>query len=364
MQVTAFGVDIWDLGYVLEVPNITEQRTFRGAKLITNEFDITVKNIDNAFSLNNPVSFICGTAWLYSSLIVKGDNGETIWDGIITRIVRNPENGTATITSKNSLFSRRMEIIDYETPAGTWETAAGAFKNICDAIGFTHYDNARVNQSINDLENANCYLKVNINPSDNMTFQQAAEKLALYGNADAYSHLNNIYFVHWKQNTATGSVTIIENDMKALPDSITEDESQIINEFSIGYFEDQGIPATDAANNNLGQFSRAKYETHDIADMQSGEGDNQIIFKDLVSAVYIGEGYIKKTHKNLGNNLVRPLTSFNFNIFANNKNWLTLQTPFNVTLSDEAWVAKTFEPFEFTINEMENDIRIYCMERP
>lgn len=363
-QVIFKNIDWYARGIVISIPKVTEQRTFQGDKLITNEFDIILDNRDNMFSINNPNSIFYGTSWLYETITIYGSSGELIWGGVIIKIIREHKNGTVTITSKNSLFSYRHEIIEYETTPGNWETIADAFKNICDNAGFTNYDITSVNQSINDLTSASCYVRVNINKSDNMTLQNVIEKLALYANADAYSHLNNIYFIHWKPTTGQGGVSLTIDDIKSLPESVREDEANIINNFSISYFEDQGIPATDADNNNIGSFSRAKYGSHDLPDMQSGEGDNQIIFKDLTSALYIGESYIKKTNKNYDSNLVRPLTQFYFNIFADNKTWLTLQSTFNLTLADEGWDETVFEPFEYTIDEDTDDIRLFVLERP
>ena len=356
--VTFLGEDIYDR--VISLPNITEKRTFRQDKLITNEYDIIVDNSDNYFSVTNIGSQVYGTKWLYSDITVTGTNGETIWEGVVTKIPRDVESGRADITSKNKLFEFRKEPIEYETPVGTWETPSEAFKNICDAIGYTNYDNNSVTVSTGQYQANNCYVRVNINKSDNLSFQQCIERLAIYGNADAYSHLNNIYFVHWVQFTGSGEVSFLEKDMKRLPSGVREDERNIINDYSIDY-QGSVTPATDSGNLNTGAASRAKYGVHALPDMRS-DSSGIVQYKNKVSADYIGNSYIVRTHKYVDTNRVRPLTSFNFSIFSDFRSWLTLQSKFDITLADEGWDNTTCEPFEFTINEDTDEIRIFAME--
>ena len=89
-QVIFYDIDIFDR--VISLPNITEQRTFRRDKLITNEYDIVVRNVDNFFTPTNKASLVYGTDWLYQPIKVIGDNDETVWDGIVTKIIRNVNN--------------------------------------------------------------------------------------------------------------------------------------------------------------------------------------------------------------------------------------------------------------------------------
>ena len=42
--------DIWALGYASNIINVTEQKTFKKDKLITNSYNLTVENYDNFFS--------------------------------------------------------------------------------------------------------------------------------------------------------------------------------------------------------------------------------------------------------------------------------------------------------------------------
>ena len=65
------GQDLVDLGYVIDIPDITERKTFQRDLVFINEFDFEVKNFDNFFSVNNSSSILNGVDWLYSSIQLR-----------------------------------------------------------------------------------------------------------------------------------------------------------------------------------------------------------------------------------------------------------------------------------------------------
>ena len=120
------------------------------------------------------------------------------------------------------------------------------------------------------------------------------------------------------------------------------------------------MPYKWKVNNNIGNISRNYYGVHSLP-ITNSSTNQQIIYKDLTSAIYIGEGYIKRTHKNL-DTLPEPLSKIRFNLFADNKEWITLQSYFRLTLPDESWTNKIFEVFEFTIDEDNDNIEVIAYE--
>ncbi len=360
-QVLFLGEDLYARGQVITYPAINEMKSFKNDKLITNAYDIQVRNEDNFFSLDNPVSPYNGINIYFQPIRVIGTKGEDIWNGIVTTILREHTSKTAIIRSKNSMFKFYERIIVYTS--SDWETGADAFKNISDAIGFTDYDTAAVQTSINQLTDANCLLKVDLQQEDGATFQSIIEKLGEYSNADVYSHNNIVFFVHWVRTTAdNSSISITEKDFKAVP-SVSEAIEEIVNDYSIGYDADNETPATDSNSNNIGSVSRTKYGTRSLPEMQSSEG-TQIIFKDKVSAIYIGEGYVRRTQKGIDTapQNPKPLVRTTFEIFSDFRSFINLQTRYRKTFSDESWTNKLFEIFEFTINEDEDKIAITSFE--
>ena len=168
--------------------------------------------------------------------------------------------------------------------------------------------------------------------------------------------------MHWVPFTGGVSISLNAGErdkFRSLP-QVTEIESDIINDYQIGYDGDSDTPATDSDNNNIGNISRDYYGTHSLPETNSGT-DQQIVYKDLTSAVYIGEGYIRRTLKNL-NTFPEPLSKIRFNLFADNKEWIDLQSFFKLTLSDEAWTDKIFEVFEFTIDEDNDNLEVIAYE--
>lgn len=355
-EVNIAGYDIFDLGYVESLPNITEKKTFQKDKLICNSYDIPVNNKDDFFSINNSKSIFNNIDWLYTPIEIKKD-GEIRWLGELIKILRNHNNKTAILKTKNSLFKFRKDKILYSS--STWETGADAFKNICDNYGFTNYNKKAVQDSINQLTANSCFLKVNITQSDNVTFQQIIEKLGEYSNADVYSHLNDVYFVHWQPFSGGVKVELIEEDLKTLP-TVEEDEKDLINDYRIGYDGDAGTPATDSNSGIIGNVSRSKFGTQSLPEMRS-DTRRQIVYETKAAAIYIGEGYINRVHKNLSTQ-PDPLTFQRFDLFADQRQWIDLNTYFKLTLSDESWTEKIFEIFEFTINEEEDNINLLAYE--
>lgn len=356
-KVLFLGMDLFDEGRVARISNISEKRTFNRDKLISNEYTVEVFNNDDYFTPGFSGSILNGVNWLYEPIQVVDEDDETIWSGLVTQIIRDHEKKTATIISKNSLFKNRKNKIEYQS--SDWETAAEAFRNICDSIGFTDYDQTSLQTSINNLS-GNSLLKVNFNLSDNVSFHDAVEKLAEYSNSDAYSHNNRIYFVHWKPFSGGVSVKLTEENLKTFP-IVSEDEKEIINDYSIGYDGDGGTPATDSNGSNAGSLSRSRYGTHSLPELDSGTG-SQISFRDEDSARYVGEGYIRRTHFNYLTN-PRPKQKIMFNISNTDFNqWITLTTKFRIVFSDEAWNSKAFEIFSFEINRDEDDIAIEALE--
>ena len=360
-QVLFLGQDLFAQGRVTSYPAINEMKSFKGDKLITNDYSIEVKNEDDFFSVGNPKSILAGQDYLFKPITVIGSKSEIIWSGIVTNIVREHREKTAIINSKNTMYKFYQRIIVYTS--NDWETGAEAFKNICDDIGFTNYDTASVQASIDRLENANCYLKVDLKQEDGVTFQSIIEKLGEYSNADVYTHNNNIYFIHWIQSSGSNaSIGITIKEKRECP-IVNEDQNELINDYSIGYYGDNGSSATDTNSNNIGNVSRKKYTTRSLPEMDSSNGA-QIVFKDKVSAIYIGESYMKRTHKGLTStpSEPEPLIQITFELFADFREFINLQNRFKLTFSDENWTNKLFEIFEFSIFEDEDKISIKAYE--
>jgi len=356
-QVLINNLDIYELGLVTGLPTTSERKSLNEDKTTANQYELLVNNFDNSFSINHYKFLLDKNNWLYNSVIVKNQEDEIIWNGVITNIIRDHNDKRATIISKDIRFKFRNEIIEYESV--DWETVANAFKNIADDIGFTEYNINSVLTSIATLTNNNCYVKVNFNKSDGITFQQAGEKLAEFANADFYLSKNKLYFTAWKELQSNPTVTITEDDFESMP-VISESERDIINDFSIGYYGDNEIPATDSNNNNIGYKSRLKYGIKTLPEMRSNERA-QIIYKDLTSALYIGEGYIKRSNLNYNTN-PRPRTQISFTIKSDFKKYIALDSFIKITLSDENWNNKIFEIFSFEINEDDNLINVEALD--
>jgi hypothetical protein len=354
--IEVFGTDIFALGKVETMLNINEMKTFKKSKLITNTYTIPVFNTDDYFSINNPVSNFYNENWRYSDIIVKDRNDNKIWEGALYDIERNHEDKTANLICKNAYFAYRNNIINYQS--STWESGATAFKNICDSIGFKKYNLPSINTSNSQLVANGCKLMCDFQIDDGVSFIQAIEKLAEYSNAYLYVHNDEIYFVHWVPFVGTSSVLINGNKKGVLNSAprISSPEKEIINEYSIDYYNSGRIPATDANSNNIGSLSRTKFGKYSLATFRTGT-NQQIVFMDKASAIYIGEGYMNKTNRNISTD-PEPPEKIMFSLFADNDDWLNLQSFFSFNFSEEGYENKIFEVFEFDINEDDDEINI------
>jgi hypothetical protein len=354
-QVLILGKDIYS-DYVIKLQDITKEKTFDRMKLTCNTYTLPVLNRDNQFSINNPVSMFNGIDWLYTSIQIINKDEETDWLGSLIRIPRNHITAKANLVSKDSFYQFRDEVIEYES--SIWETGAEAFIALCDYVGFTDYDQASYERSYNILNTANCKIKCNFNKSSNVTFQKAVNLIALYSNAFAFLDNNKLYFKVWEYYTGGASFSVTDDDIKD-PCIIDEDESSIYNDFQISYYDDAGIPATDSANNNIGLISRNKNGTKTF--ILRGDNNKQIAFENLTSAVFIGEGKIRRSHKDLAIN-PKPLSYINFGLFKDFESRLTIDSYFYMTLGKEGWSNKVLEPFKFTTSQVKNNISLLAYE--
>jgi hypothetical protein len=357
-QVWVMGQDIYALGYVKNIINIEEYKTFRRDKVISNSYSLTVKNYNDFFSINNPVSIFKNTNWKYSSLRIVDEDSEEIWSGVIERIKRNHENKTAQLITRNSLTKVMNTKIEYAST--DWETAAEAAKNILNNYSYADYNNASFNTSISQLDNNSCYIKADFSKDDDITLQQAIEKLAEASCCDCYSHKGDIYFKHWVPFTGGVKVELTESDLLSAP--IVDDLGhQMINDYRIGYEGDQETPAEDANLGNIGSVSRSKFDVHSMREFEGG-GNNQIMFQDATSAQYIGEQYIRRSHISLDKAEVRPPDVIEFRISIKHRDWVDLETFFRLTLSDEGWDRQLFEIFRFRRDYDRQEISIIAYE--
>lgn len=356
-QVLTMGMDLYALGYVSEIAKINEKKTFKKDKLIINSYSIIANNFDNFFSIDNPASPFHNSYWRYENLQVINEDKMTIWNGVLSDFIRNPVNKTVKIESQDIIQKYRKEKVVYES--SDWETGADAAKNVMDVIEYTGYNNASLQKSIAYLTSNSCYLKCNINKSDNQTLIQFLDKIALYSCADCYLHNNNIYFKTWQPFTGSTNIDIKNDDIIKITD-IRSSDKEMVNDYSIGYNADAGTPATDFNSNNLGAVSRKKYGTHELRELRSNTG-KQIVYKDKTSATFTGENYIKRTTKNYLTQPA-PLTAIKGQFDYSLKDWINLETYFKLIFEDELWDEKIFEIFEFTRDENKKELFFMAYE--
>lgn len=355
-KVLVAGYNIYEFGKVNQLMQIEEVRTFKTDKLFINEYKLTVNNFDNFFSIDNYASPFKNQDWLFQSFIVKDIDDNIIWEGIITDIKVNHQTKLATIIAQSILAKYFSYKINYVS--SDWETGAEAFKNICDQIGFTNYNHKSVEDSIAYLEANSCYIKCRMNYDEGITFQQAVEKLAEYSGADCFVNKNEIYFKVWRAYTGGAVGGITENIILKLPE-INILSSEIINEYRIGYENDNDIPATDTNSNNIGAISRTKFGIFELPEMDGKEG--QILIKDKTSATFIGEIYINRTHKNL-NTKPMPLRNMEIDLKYDYKYYLDINSYIKLNLVDESWTEKVFEITGTMIDYDKNLISLTCLE--
>lgn len=357
-QVIVNGVDIYALGKVNEIIALDEFKTFDRDKLIQNNYNIDVKNYDDFFSADNPVSLFAGTNWRYIELIINDEDGNRIWRGVVEDVIRDHENKLATLVTKNSLVKSMDTKIAYVS--SDWETAADAAKNILEQEGFEDFNEGSFNISSGQLTTADSKIKCIIRLEDDMTLQQVLEKLAEFGCADCYSHIGNIFYKHWQRFSGGVKINLTVADLESAP-IVSADSAGLINDYSIGYDGDANVPATDSANNDLGSVSRSKFGTHSLREMGGSYG-SQIRFEKLGAAVYIGEQYMRRTHARFGTANVTPAQVINFSLSLKHREWLDLETFFRLTFAEEGWTNKLFEVYRFIRNFDRDTIDITAYE--
>ena len=349
-------IDLVEFGYVMDFIKIDEKKTFQRDKLTINQISIKVKNTDDFFSVNNNSSIFKATNWRYEPCVIVNSDGEIIWDGIIYDIERDHARKTATIISCDRLSMYLKKKVEYTS--ADWETPADAVKNIFDAIGFTAYNTRAMTASISQYEANGCYIKCNFTLDADMTLQQAIEKIAEFGCADCYSSKNLVHFKHWRPFTGGVKVHLPASDLKEAP-NVWSLIDELYNDYHIGYYGDLGVSATDNGSTSpIAEASRQKFETHDLPEL-CGRENNQIMFKDLASAQYIGNCYILRTHYSLAP--AESITAINFSLPITCREWIDLETYFTLTLAEESWTDKKFEIFATTIdyNKRSIDVTAY-----
>jgi len=353
--------DLFDLGYVEKIPDVTESKGFVRGKLSPSDVTITCRNNDNQFSIDNPVSFLNGSNWQYSPIKIYDEDNNLTFDGIVSNIIRDHTSKTVSIECKDRIFQNRKTPIAYTTASAAGETAATAAYNIMVQEGFTYYDNTALQNSISTLTANSCYVHVNILKQDDVSIFAALEKLGPYGAADVYMHKNKVVFKHWTAYTGGVSVAFDYGDPKLTPrtaPTITTLEYAFFNDYSIGYNGDLEVPATDAANGNIGAPSRLRFGTQMAPELRcNSKSANMVAFKDSTSAVYIGKTMIKRGHSTL-TPIPKVLQVINFEVEYSFRSYIDLGTYFKMTFPDEGWTNKVFEVSKIQRNISSQNIAI------
>lgn len=349
-------IDLYKLGYVdKKLIKIEEKKTFQRDKIILNQIKLRVHNHDNQFNVDNPNSIFNKIQWRYQPFVLKDEDGNIIWDGALDDFLGTESNKFTDILSKNSLLKFLRRRISYTSD--DWETPADAFKNIADDIGFEDYDNKHIADSSAVYTLNNCFIMCFFNDDDNITFQQAAEKIAKVGAADCYSAGNLLSYKLWQPFVGGVKFNLTDSDLrKNIKDSLLR---VYYNDYKIRYQGDLEIPATDAANNNIGAVSRANNGTQQLPFINGAE-NQQIVIKDLDSAVFLGETHIKRTHINLSTNPF-PVRQILFGLDYNHKDFINLQTWFRLSAENKGWTNKLFEVYinSRDMNKRELNITAY-----
>jgi hypothetical protein len=335
--------DINKLGHVEQLQSVDENKTFQKDKLIINEINQEVLNIDNFYTFDNIRSAISGTSWKYKPFKRIDKNNELIWNGIITDISQNHNNYRATIVSSDILSQFQEEKIEYESE--DWEPPSQAALNILRALNYPE-ENINIESfetSNNIYDNNNALIKVNFNKSDNISLQSALDKLGTFGAADVYMEQNRINFVVWRPFSGGIKTDLKAADFIEAP-VVDSPNENLINEYVISYANDNEIPAKDSTGDNIGRLSRLPTRNGLRDFVLNGSLGQQIIIKDKITADYIGQTYIKRTHKDLFTN-PRALTRIRHSISINNANWLDLNTWNTITYKRAGWDGKIFELF-------------------
>lgn len=352
------GIDLLAEGYVDKLMKVSYSKTFQRDKILINEITLEVKNYDDYFSIYKSSSIFKNIVWLYDNFQIYDMDENFIWNGIIVDIQRNHDTKMASIVSTDKLYQYATQLINYTS--ADWETPSQAIKNICDLIGFTNYNPLSIQTSTNRYASKNCYIKCYFDYADNITFQDALEKIADIGCCDVYCYKNLLYVNHYWPYTGNAKITLNETDLTSNP-KITYLEREIINDYRIGYNGDGGSPVVDSARGSLslGQYSRAKYGTLLLPEYTTREG-SQIVVKDITSAIYIGDCYIKRTQYNYLN--PQPLMKLEFDIKWSNRWDMDLNTVFKLNYEAEGFVDKVFEVYGLTIDYNKNALHIVAYE--
>ena len=331
------GIDLVELGYVTNIGKTTEQKTFRRDKITTNQVIIPVHNIDDQFNPDNPTSLFANTNWRYTPVKKYDEDDNLTWDGILDDFIDNQKGKRTGLLTRDNLLKLYNTKIDYVSD--DWETPGDAFKNICDAYNAA-YNTKYVTDSIAQYKANNCYIKCYFNLVDGVNFQQAIEKVAKVGAADCYSANNELNYKLWIPFVGGVKFHLTDSDLSV---AVKSKLSRVYyNNYIIGYVGDFGIPTQDAANNFIGKVSVKNNGPQDIR--IDGSNEQQIEIKDLVSAIFLGEQHIKRTHVNLSTIPFPPLI-INFSLPYSHKDFINLQTWFRLTNVAKGWDDKLFEVY-------------------
>lgn len=359
-KVEWLGIDLISEGFTDKIPDITERKTWKRDKIITGDFSIKCRNINNTFTEGNSRSIVNNIDWLYSNLTVYDSDNIKIWDGIVTDISCNHRTKEAIISCKDNLFGIRKEFIEYESD--DWETPAEAIYNIFTDNNFSNYDITSIQASIINQENESIYCKININISDKISMFSAIEDIGFKSACDVYTHLGNIYVKYWKK--FTGGISLFLNNssltrLKSAP-IVNFLESEMVNQYSIDY-EDSDTPAVDSDITGIGRFSRLKpWGTQSLEPFDTGN-NKKIIYRDSTAAQAVGENYINRTNYNILTN-PRPIKKIQFDLDNRFTQYIDINSYFALTLEDENWIDKKFEVMEYRRNEDNRNINIIAYE--
>ena len=119
-------------------------------------------------------------------------------------------------------------------------------------------------------------------------------------------------------------------------------------------------PATDDTGSNFGRTSKKLYGEFSLAEI-SGTKDSQITIKDLTSASWIGQSFLKRTNINLFS-VPRPLQQITIKLNISKQYFLDINSYFQLTFEDEGWVNKIFEVMKITIDNDQNLVSIVAFE--
>lgn len=363
-KILFLGQDLYDLGYISGFPTIEESSGWLGrGNLAASDFTFSCRNTDSQFSIGSNKSFLNGVSWQYKPIVVYDDEDNLIFDGIVQNISRNHQNQTATIICKDNIVKNRKTAITYTS--SSWETAADAVKNICDNENIS-YDSQSITTSSIALDNASCYVKVNINKEDNISALNAINSLAPYGAADVFMKKNKLHYRHWQEQTVGSSISLSYDIPLLTPRTLPVVdiiEQGFFNDYSISYLEDGDDPETDSGQtNSIGTASRNRFGTQSFDQLSNNSIDGQVVLKDAVSAKYIGDTIIKRGHFVLSP-VPSVLQKISFDLPYKFKSNIELGTVFKYTFSEEGWNEKLFEVITIQKNLDTQNIGVTAWEK-